>query len=92
MPVYAMGLVRLLAVAAGVAGRAHCLDVVMMAGLIAEMMVVLVPALTFRPYVAAVSARQIVGVMSPPSPDLYVDPLSRLLLVPIAWRVRRRAA
>lgn len=72
------------------ANRTDGLDVEMMIGTVPLMMIVLVPALTVFPFVAAVDAGQGIRMGTTASPNLDVNPLASLLLIAITRRVRSR--
>lgn len=84
MPVHAVRALGLRATLP-VARRADSLDVSVVLGRVAKVVVVLMTATTVRPLVAAVRARDRVWVRPVPSPHFDVDPLAGLQLVAVAW-------
>lgn len=78
------------AVALRVAERADRLNVAVMFGIIAFVMIVFVATLTFTPDVAAIDARNRIWMRSTSRANLDVDPLSCLLFVTVSRRIRLR--
>ncbi|MDP1555780.1 MAG: hypothetical protein Q8L84_09985 [Hyphomonas sp.] len=89
VPMNAMGLSDLRAVALRVAACADRLDIEMMLRRVAEMMIVFMAALAFRPDVAAIHAGQRIRMRAPPRAHLDIDPLAGLHRVAVARAARR---
>ncbi|MGZ2484343.1 hypothetical protein ACVITL_002866 [Rhizobium pisi] len=85
MAVDAVGFLRF-AITLRMAHRANWLDVVVMLGGVAFVVIVLVPPLAWRPDVAAICTRKFVRMLDATGTDFQVDLLTGLALVSGSWR------
>jgi hypothetical protein len=84
---YSPSVFATLRAASTITRRAHHLNVSVVLGLVAKVVVVHVPPITRLPHVPAVHTRHRAGVWSLTIPDIQSDPMSRLLSISrTAWR------
>lgn len=86
MTMDAMRLFRSGPVTLGVANGADRLDVIVMVGAVAQVVVVFVSTFTFGPDMPAINAREFIRMFPPPSSYFNIDAAARLLLVSVPRR------